>query len=190
MATAPYAQASQDYQRVEKALAFLGENFQRQPALREVAQSAGLSEYHFQRLFRRWVGISPKRFLQFLTKEHAKELLRRSNLLDASYEVGLSGPGRLHDLFVNCEAVTPGEFKSQGASLRISYGFHPTPFGEVLLATTDRGLCGLYFVVGNDRRRPLAALRQHWPEAILREDAQATAPLVRRIFSPRTSNGR
>jgi len=113
METIDYRQLSNDYRRVEQAIAFLEENFSRQPELKEIAASVNLSEYHFQRLFTRWVGISPKRFLQFLTKERAKELLEKSHdVLGVAYETGLSGPGRLHDLFVTCEAVTPGEFKS------------------------------------------------------------------------------
>ncbi len=109
----------------------------------------GLSEYHFQRLFTRWAGISPKRFLQFLTKENAKALLSRTSVLSAAYEAGLSGPGRLHDLLVECEAVTPGEYRSKGSGVEIAYGFHPTPFGECLLAVTRRGICYLAFVDGD-----------------------------------------
>src|SRR5512136_442561 len=138
-----FGRLSRDYARVERAIQFLEENHARQPGLSEVAASVDLSEYHFQRLFTRWVGISPKRFLQFLTKEHAKELLERSaDLLDVAYQTGLSGPGRLHDLFVSCEAVTPGEYKNRGEGLTIRYGFHATPFGECLLALTERGICG------------------------------------------------
>src|SRR5512136_326749 len=127
METTDYRQLSNDYRRVEQAIAFLEENFSRQPELKEIAASANLSEYHFQRLFTRWVGISPKRFLQFLTKENAKAMLESSHgLLETAYTSGLSGPGRLHDLFVATEAVTPGEFKHKGAGLVIRYGFHPT----------------------------------------------------------------
>ena len=118
------AQASGDYERIEKAIQFIEKNFSFQPDLKEIADHIGLSEYHFQRLFSRWVGISPKRFLQFLTKEYAKQLLENStNLLDVTYEAGLSSPGRLHDLFVTCEAVTPGEYKSKGEGINIKYGF-------------------------------------------------------------------
>ena len=108
-----YTQALEDYARIEQAILFLEQNFRKQPTLSEIAASIGLSEYHFQRLFSRWAGISPKRFLQFLTLEHAKKLLAESrNLLDVTYETGLSSPGRLHDLFVTCEAMTPGEYKN------------------------------------------------------------------------------
>lgn len=182
-----YSQASQYYQRIEQAILFLEKNFRRQPSLQEIAARAHLSEYHFQRLFRRWAGISPKRFLQFLTKEYAKKLLENSqNLLDITYETGLSSPGRLHDLFVSCEAVTPGEFKNQGEGLTIDYGFHPTPFGECLLAVTERGVCNLFFVRNDRRQRALAALKQQWQRANLRENPRVTRPLISRIFN---SNG-
>ncbi len=123
-----------DYARIEKAILYLEKNFRRQPSLREVARTAGLSEYHFHRLFTRWAGISPKRFLQFLTAEYARRLLRESpNVLDAAYKAGLSGPGRLHDLIVNIYAVTPGELKEEGAGLTIRYGVHSSPFGECIV---------------------------------------------------------
>jgi AraC family transcriptional regulator, regulatory protein of adaptative response / methylated-DNA-[protein]-cysteine methyltransferase len=177
-----YAEPAEDYRRVEEAILFLERNAHRQPTLKEIAESVHLSEYHFQRLFTRWVGISPKRFLQFLTKEGAKQLLDSSgNVLDVSYAVGLSGPGRLHDLFVATEAVTPGEYKRGGEGLEIAYGFHPSPFGECLLGVTGRGICHLAFVVG-DREAALGELRRFWPEARLREDPELTGPLLGRIF--------
>jgi AraC family transcriptional regulator of adaptative response/methylated-DNA-[protein]-cysteine methyltransferase len=144
-----------------------------------------VSEYHFQRLFSRWVGISPKRFLQFLTKEYAKALLEKSiNLLDVTYESGLTSPGRLHDLFVTCEAVTPGEYKAKGAGLEIAYGYHATPFGECMLAKTDRGICGLSFVQNDDRQPVFASLAQRWQNAKLIENPDVTRPLIKRIFNP------
>ena len=177
--------ANEDYKRIEGAIMFLESNFPSQPALKEVAGHIGLSEYHFQRLFSRWVGISPKRFLQFLTKEYAKQLLENSvNLLDVTYETGLSSPGRLHDLFVTCEAVTPGEYKSKGEGITIKYGFHPSPFGECLLATTARGVCGFFFVKNRDRKDPLSELRYFWKNADLVEDPRASQELVERIFNP------
>jgi len=182
-------QASEDYERIEKSIKFLETNFPSQPGLKEVAAHIGLSEFHFQRLFSRWVGISPKRFLQFLTKEYAKHLLADSvNLLDVTYEAGLSSPGRLHDLFVNCEAVTPGEYKSKGEGLTIRYGFHPSPFGECLLATTDRGICGFFFVKNRDRKDPLTELRYFWRQAEIVEDPQASRKLIDRIFNPSFAN--
>jgi len=183
MDTNDYQQLSEDYQRIEQAIRYLEEHYTEQPELEQIAASVGLSEYHFQRLFTRWVGISPKRFLQFLTKEGAKDLLdRSSNVLDTSYNVGLSGPGRLHDLMVNTDAVTPGEYKSRGAGLEIRYGFHPTPFGECLLGITERGICHLAFVQ-QGREQALAALQLEWPGAGLREEPAATGPLVAPIFS-------
>ncbi|HTX90072.1 MAG TPA: methylated-DNA--[protein]-cysteine S-methyltransferase [Anaerolineales bacterium] len=183
MTTLDFTQLSEDYQRIEQAIRFLEANSQRQPELNEVASQIGLSEYHFQRLFTRWAGISPKRFLQFLTKENAKQILARSaNLLDATYAAGLSSPGRLHDLFIQTEAVTPGEYKSRGRGVRISYGFHPTPFGECLLALTGRGICFLAFVEG-DRKDTLAILKKEWANADLAEDPARTAAVVGQIFS-------
>jgi AraC family transcriptional regulator of adaptative response/methylated-DNA-[protein]-cysteine methyltransferase len=129
--------------------------------------------------------------LQFLTDEHAKELLAQSHsVLDAAYDSGLSSPGRLHDLFVNLEAMTPGEFKSKGAGLKISYGFHPTPFGPCLLAITDRGICGISFVSSDDRRRALEVLKSKWPGATFSEDPERTAPLIDKIFPLTKRKGR
>ena len=184
MTMVDYETLSQDYQLVEQAILFLERNFKQQPGLNEVAASVGLSEYHFQRLFSRWVGISPKRFLQFLTKEHAKRLLEESeNLLETAYESGLSGPGRLHDSFVSCEAVTPGEYKLAGEGLQIVYGFHPSPFGECLIARTERGICSLSFIREGEREQALNDLRQNWKHADLIEDPAATFPLVHQICS-------
>ena len=183
------SQASDDYDRIEKALKFIEKNFSSQPDLKAMAAHIGLSEYHFQRLFSRWVGISPKRFLQFLTKEYAKRLLENStNLLDVTYEAGLSSPGRLHDLFVTCEAVTPGEYKSKGEGITIKYGFHPSPFGECLLATTERGICGFFFVKYRDRKDPLTELRFFWKNAHIVEDPYASHELIERIFNPSFAN--
>ncbi len=186
-----YRQLSTDYQVIERAILFLDAHYQEQPSLAELAASVGLSEYHFQRLFTHWAGISPKRFLQFLTKEHAKHVLDESySLLDASYEAGLSGPGRLHDLFVNCEAVTPGEYKQRGAGLRIAYGFHPSPFGECLLAVTERGICSLAFVVNAGHQSLLDDLHHRWRQAELYQDEGYTAPLLEQVFDAYTGGQR
>ncbi len=185
MKTSSLSQTSDDYDRIEKAIKFIEKNLLSQPELKEIAVHIGLSEYHFQRLFSRWVGISPKRFLQFLTKEYAKHLLEDSvNLLDVTYEAGLSSPGRLHDLFVTCEAVTPGEYKSKGEGITIKYGFHPSPFGECLLATTERGICGFFFVKNRDRKDPLTELRYFWEQAEIVEDPDPSQELIDRIFNP------
>jgi AraC family transcriptional regulator of adaptative response/methylated-DNA-[protein]-cysteine methyltransferase len=176
-------QAGADYARVERAIRFLEQHADERPSLADVARSAGLSPAHFQRLFSRWAGVSPKRFLQYLAKEHAAELLRRSTtVLDAAYEAGLSGPGRLHDLFVNCEAATPGEVASGGRGIDICWGFHPTPFGECLLGITARGICHLSFVGPGGRRAALDGLRTRWPRAILREDRALAARTAARVF--------
>jgi AraC family transcriptional regulator, regulatory protein of adaptative response / methylated-DNA-[protein]-cysteine methyltransferase len=176
-------QLADDYQLVERALAYLENHYQEQPSLEQIAAQVGLSEYYFQRVFTRWVGISPKRFLQFLTKEHARQMLdHSSSVLDATYRSGLSSPGRLHDLFVTMDAVTPGEYKLHGSGLTISYGFHPSPFGECLLALTGRGICGLSFVTGGDRQDPLDDLRRRWLQAELQEDPDQTSPWVEKIF--------
>jgi AraC family transcriptional regulator of adaptative response/methylated-DNA-[protein]-cysteine methyltransferase len=173
---------SQHYQLIEQAIQYIEANVQRQPELDEIASAIGLSEYHFQRLFTRWTGISPKRFIQFLTKEHAKELLARSeNLLDTTHQVGLSSLGRLHDLFINTEAVTPGEYKSHGMGLTIHYGLHPTMFGECLIATTERGICHLSFVQTSEGNA-IDNLVTSWKQAKMIEDYNTTAPLIARIF--------
>ena len=176
-------QLSQDYRRIEQSILYLEENVRHQPDLSEVAASVGLSEYHFQRLFTRWAGISPKRFLQFLTNESAKQLLDRTSILSTTYETGLSGPSRLHDLLVQCEAVTPGEYRSRGAGMVITYGFHPSLFGECLIALTGRGICFLAFVDGG-RKSALEQLRLDWENAVLKEDPTRTRSVVDQVFSP------
>lgn len=179
-----------DYLRIEQAIAFLEANFRRQPSLKEVAQSVHLSEFHFQRLFQRWAGISPKRFLQYLTAEHVKALLVESrrqpgfNLLHASYAAGLSGGGRLHDLLVNLHAITPGELKSEGAGLTIRYGVHHSPFGPCLLAITERGVCALSFIAPQEQETALAELQAQWKHARLQRAPSATREYIDRIFFP------
>lgn len=174
-----------DYATVERAIGFLERNFREQPTLEEVARSVNLSKFHFQRVFSRWAGISPKKFLQHLTLTlaHAKTLLDGSHtVLDATLESGLSGPGRLHDLFVSHESATPGEYKSWGAGMVIFFGMHPTPFGECLLAISDKGVCGLAFVEGGQRAAALDRLRRHWKNATLVEEPGRTGPVAGRIF--------
>ncbi len=176
--------SASDYQLIAAAIAYLEANHRSQPSLEELARHVAVSPFHLQRLFKRWAGISPKRFVQFLTVEHAKQLLAESRtMLDAAYETGLSGPGRLHDLFINVEAMTPGEFKLGGQGLTIQYGFHATPFGECLLAATERGICGLNFVGQPGREAELEALRARWPAAELVENPEATAAVVDKIFA-------
>ncbi len=177
-------QLQEDYGRVESAIRFIEQSAMRQPSLAEIAQAAGLSEFHFQRLFSRWVGISPKRFLQFLTKEYARALLEESrDVLSVAYDTGLSSPGRLHELFVSCEAVTPGEVKVRGHGLSIQYGLHPSPFGRCLIAATDRGICGLSFLQEGPEEALVEALRRRWPGAALRHAPGATAGVAERVFA-------
>ncbi len=177
-----FHQLFEDYRLIEQAIQYLDDHAHDQPDLGEIASAVGLSEYHFQRTFSRWVGISPKRFLQFITKEGAKHLLDRSeNLLDTAYGVGLSSLGRLHDLFVTTEAVTPGEFKSGGDGLVIRYGLHPTPFGMALIAVTDRGICHLSFA-GVSEGEAIDMLASKWQGASMREDISTTGAFVGPIF--------
>jgi AraC family transcriptional regulator of adaptative response/methylated-DNA-[protein]-cysteine methyltransferase len=176
-------QLSKDYRRVEHAIEYLEKHFHRQPSLSEIGAAVGLSEYHFQRLFSRWVGISPKRFLQYLTKEYAKKLITDSeNILDVTFDAGLSSPGRLHDLFVTCEAMTPGQVKTRGSGVRLIYGIHPSPFGECLLAATERGICALRFLRDANPDDLADWLQQQWPRAMLRHEPDETLLLQRRVF--------
>ena len=178
-------QSAEDYLRIEQAITYLENHYKDQPSLEDVAANIGLSEYHFQRLFTRWAGVSPKRFLQFLTKEGAKELLNRSeNLLDTTHQMGLSSLGRLHDLFVTTEAVTPGEYKSRGEGLTIRYGIHLTPFGKCLIGLTERGICHLGFVQTSEGDA-IDNLVVDWKEAKMVEDFRSTASLVEPIFDLR-----
>ncbi|MFN8460625.1 MAG: methylated-DNA--[protein]-cysteine S-methyltransferase [Anaerolineales bacterium] len=180
-----FKQSSEDYLRIEQAIMYLENHFKDQPNLDEVAANVGLSEYHFQRLFTRWAGVSPKRFLQFVTKESAKDLLDKSeNLLDTTHQVGLSSLGRLHDLFVNTEAMSPGEYKSKGEGVTIRYGIHLTPFGKCLIGLTERGICHLGFVQGSEGEA-IDNLVSDWKEAKMIEDYRTTAALVAPIFGLR-----
>ncbi len=174
-------ESSQDYQRIAQALAYLRAHYREQPSLREVSERFGLSEAHFQRLFSRWAGISPKRFVQFLTVEFAKaNMAGHTPMLDLAAQAGLSGPGRLHDLFVNLEAMSPGEYRRRAAGLRIQWARVPTPFGEATLAFTERGVCHFSFVDNSD---PLETLSDLWPQALLMEEPELAYRLVNKIFA-------
>src|SRR3954453_2464984 len=176
---------ARDYAIVKKALVFITENWREQPSLETIAEQAGLSPHYMQRVFTRWAGLSPKAFLQAVTLDHARGLLRDSaSILDASYELGLSGPGRLHDLFVTHEGMSPGIYKARGKGLSIRYGFHPSPFGTALVMITAEGLAGLAFADEGEERPALADMTSRWPEAALVEDAVATAAFAERIFKP------
>jgi AraC family transcriptional regulator of adaptative response/methylated-DNA-[protein]-cysteine methyltransferase len=178
-----------DFERVAAVIRYLDEHHPGQPSLRELAQAAGLSESHFHRLFHRWAGVTPKDFLQCLTGEHAKQRLRESaSVLDAALSVGLSGPGRLHDLLVTLEAVSPGEFKSGGAGLVIEWGAAESPFGPCSLGWTQRGLCHLVFHDAARFAEP-DELRANWPQATLRRSDAAAQRQAEVIFTRNSGTG-
>lgn len=180
---------AQDYARIEQAIRYLDRERAAAPSLKDVATHVGLSESHFQRMFTRWAGISPKRFVQHRTAEVVKQLLRaRKPVLETTYEAGLSGPGRLHDLIVNAEAVTPGELQRGGLGITVRYGFHPSPFGECLIAVTPRGVCHLAFVAPVTRKEAMARLEHDWPLAHLVPDQDATRTAAAKAFPPPGSN--
>jgi AraC family transcriptional regulator of adaptative response/methylated-DNA-[protein]-cysteine methyltransferase len=178
---------SGDYDLIRRAIAFLSETWVEQPSLDRLAQHLGLSPAHCQKLFKRWCGLSPKEFVQAITVDHARNLLGGSaSILDTAYEVGLSGTGRLHDLFVSHEAMTPGDYKRRGEGLEMAYGFHASPFGEALLVATERGVAGLAFVnedKGQTRADVLADMMQRWPKARYVEAPDRTAPHAKVIFN-------
>lgn len=204
--TAPFVQDSQalrtgpdDYARVQAAIEYLSRNWKQQPEIEDIAAQVGLSASHFSQLFRRWAGITPKQFLQALTVDHARMLLRDSaSVLDTSLEVGLSGPGRLHDLFVAHEAMSPGEYGSGGAGLTLNYGFHASPFGEAIAVATPRGLAALGWVdekaapgkasdtgkSAGGREGALADMHRRWPKANFVRDDAATAIFAQQAFDP------
>lgn len=176
---------ARDYEHVRKAIAFISQEWRDQPGLETVAGAVGLSPHHLQRLFTRWCGLSPKAFLQAVTLDHARRLLDdEANLLDASYELGLSSPGRLHDLFIAHEGMSPGLYKAKGAGLEIAYGFHPSPFGTAVILAAGQGLAGLAFADAGGEAAALEDLTRRWPAAHYREDAAKTAPFAARIFDP------
>ena len=186
--------AADEYQRhyaiVARAIGFIRENSRRQPSLAEIATAVHLSEFHLQRIFAAWTGISPKRFLQFLTKEYAKQALRDcDDVLSVSAAAGLSGGGRLHDLMVSCEAMTPGEIKAGGRGVEVGWGHAATPFGEALIGWTPRGICHLAFC-DDDQVSAAARLAAQWPAATLIADDAEAACLAARIFPGRQRSGR
>lgn len=174
-----------NYQRIETAIRYLEENFQRQPELNEVAEKIHLSPFHFQRIFTEWAGISPKRFLQFLTVDFLKEKLTETkNLIDAAESAGLSSQSRVYDLFTTLEAVTPLEYKQRGEGIRIYYGFHETPFGLALIGVTDRGICWLSFLQADEEPRlELEKMKSHWHNSIFKEDVKLTEKSIELIFN-------
>jgi AraC family transcriptional regulator of adaptative response/methylated-DNA-[protein]-cysteine methyltransferase len=191
MHTEPAFLDSRDFTRIARAIRFIDANFRAQPRLAAIAASAHLSEFHFNRLFRRWAGITPRQYLAHVTARAARgALLSTPSVLDAAYCVGLSGPSRLHDLMVTLDAVTPGELKAHGRGMQITYGFTDTPFGRALLASTARGLCHLAFVESGAEGAAVAALAARWPQAPLRRDEGAAAHLAERVWgSPESAAG-
>src|SRR6478735_9122356 len=174
---APLGTAAADYDVVRRAIAHIKGNWRSQPEIEQIAEAAGVTPTELHHLFRRWAGLTPKAFLQALTLDSARSLLRDSaSVLDATYELGLSGPGRLHDLFVTHEAMSPGAWKSGGDGLSISYGRHPSPFGTALIMATPRGLAGLAFADAGAEQAALADMMRRWPKATYVEDASRTAP--------------
>ncbi|KRQ07257.1 methylated-DNA--[protein]-cysteine S-methyltransferase [Bradyrhizobium manausense] len=179
----PQNAALRDYDSVRRAIAFISENWRAQPTIEAMADAAGVTADELHHLFRRWASITPKAFMQALTLDHAKGLLRDSaSILDAALDSGLSGPGRLHDLFVTHEAMSPGEWKNGGAGLTLRFGFHPSPFGTAIVIATDRGLAGLAFADPGDEKAALADMTRRWRNATYVEDHEGTAPLAARIF--------
>jgi AraC family transcriptional regulator of adaptative response/methylated-DNA-[protein]-cysteine methyltransferase len=175
--------AAADYDVVRRAIGHIRGHWREQPEIEAVAEAAGVTPTELHHLFRRWAGLTPKAFLQALTLDGAKQLLRDSaSVLDATFGVGLSGPGRLHDLFVTHEAMSPGEWKAGGEGLTMHFGFHPSPFGHALVMATERGLAGLAFADGGEQREALADMKRRWPKANYVEDKERTAPIAKRIF--------
>ena len=173
-----------NYQRIEQAIEYLQQHFQRQPELDEIAEKVHLSPFHFQRIFTAWAGISPKRFLQYLTTGYLKEkLLASRNIEEAAAAAGLSSQSRVYDLFTTLEAVTPAEYKRRGSGIHIRYGFHLTPFGQCLLGVTERGICWLSFLSSDeDSRSALEEMKAHWHNSIFREDQETTREMTLAIF--------
>lgn len=175
--------ASRDYDSVRRAISFISRTWRTQPDINAIAEASGLTADELHHLFRRWAGLTPMAFMQALTLDHAKGLLRNSaSVLDAALDSGLSGPGRLHDLFVTHEAMSPGEWKAGGEGLVMHYGFHPSPFGSAIVIATKRGLAGLAFADPGEEAPALEDMQRRWPRATYVADQAGTADLARRIF--------
>ena len=174
-----------NYRRIEEAILYLEKNFQHQPELSEVAEKVHLSPFHFQRIFTEWAGISPKRFLQFLTVDYLKVKLSESkNLVEVAEQAGLSSQSRVYDLFTTLEAVTPQEYKQHGAGIRVEYGFHETPFGSCLIGVTERGICWLSFIhTDGDPQHEIELMKQHWHNSIFHQDQELTLGFIDKIFT-------
>lgn len=177
--------ALRDYDTVRRAIAFISEHWRGQPTTEEMAEAVSVTPDELHHLFRRWAGLTPKAFVQALTLDNAKRLLRDSaSVLDVTYDSGLSSPARLHDLFVTHEAMSPGEWKKGGAGMALHYGFHPSPFGIAAIIASERGLAGLAFADEGEERAALIDMQQRWPLATYIEDPAMTGALAQRIFDP------
>jgi len=173
-----------DYQRIAEAISFINTNIQQQPSLEDIVAAINLSPFHFQRLFRRWTGVTPKKYLQILTVERAKQLLSESKpLLEVSDTIGLSSSSRLHDHFVQLEAMTPGQYKAGGTGISIQYAIAPSPFGNVFIATTPRGICKLSFLIDNNEGQQIADLKRTWPGAKIQQQATEIISIAQGILS-------
>jgi len=189
IARKPEDQSQRDYQRIEQALHYLAANYQAQPDLHELASSVDLSEAHFQKLFKKWAGVSPKQFLQYLTLEHARQCLSDNmSVLESAYDSGLAAPARLNELFVRIESITPAEFKNKGEGIEIDYGFHASPFGRCLIGVSDRGVTGIEF--SENQEQALRAMKQRLPAAAYAHHSQRTSPYIDLIFGVHKENKR
>lgn len=187
--TSQIPQNSQDYQRIEKAILYIEKHFTSQPTLDEIAGYVNMSRFHFERIFKRWAGICPMKFMQFLTLDFTKQkLLESKNVLDAALDAGLSGTGRLHDLFVNFEAMAPGEYKKEASGLTITYGLGDSPFGKCLLAKTERGICNLEFISKDKQIEAIEQLYSTWSGAEFIEDINSISNKINIIFNSKTKN--
>ena len=185
----PVTSAQHQYETIARAIEYLYANFRDQPDLEEVAAQVHVSPFHFQRMFTEWAGISPKRFMQFLTADYLKQRIRNfTSIADAADAAGLSSQSRVYDLFVTLEAVTPQEYKESGGGITIAYGFHQTPFGEVIIGATNRGICHLHFVADGDHEKAIAQLQASWENAVLLHQPKRTAQFAESVFNPSGKN--
>lgn len=181
-------QETYNYEKIAKAIEFITTNVKQQPSLFEVAEEVSISQFHFQRLFSEWAGVSPKKFLQYITADYLKGKIKESsNLVELAESAGLSSQSRVYDLFTGIEAVTPQEFKSSGKGLDIKYGFHQSPFGECFIAITERGICAMAFVDENSKDQQLILLAKKWHFATIWQDQSTTENYLNRIFQPHLS---
>lgn len=182
-------QETYNYEKIAKAISFISENAKKQPSLFEVAEEVNISQFHFQRMFTEWAGVSPKKFLQYITADYLKEKIKEStSLVELAEAAGLSSQSRVYDLFTGIEAVTPQEYKTGGKGLQIHYGFHPTPFGECFIAVTERGICAMAFVDEQTKDHQLILLGKKWHFASIEANQVTTENYINRIFAPHLSS--